>query len=86
MKKYAGRHIEFLTLGFLAMLVIASFFQCAHPVSPTGGDKDEFPPKLDSARSTPNYQTRFQKKDIYFGFDEWVVVVNPFSQVIISPP
>jgi hypothetical protein len=59
---------------------------CANPITPSGGPKDETPPKLDSINSTPNEQVNFKKQNLFFGFDEWVVVKNPFEQVVISPP
>lgn len=72
--------------AFLALAAGILLSSCAKQISPTGGAKDEAPPKLDSLKSTPNEQTNFEKQDLYFGFDEWVVVKNPFQQVIISPP
>ncbi len=72
-----------------ALLLLAAgilFSHCAKQVSPSGGAKDETPPRLDSLKSTPNEQVNFEKQDLFFGFDEWVVVKNPFQQVVISPP
>lgn len=70
----------------MAILCMTIFSQCANPISPTGGDPDEDPPKLDSLESTPSLQTNFEIQDLYFAFDEWVVVRDPFQQVVISPP
>lgn len=69
------------------LLAIGAFlFGCANPVLPEGGPKDLDPPKLDTLRSTRNFQTRFKKQDIVLAFDEWVELRDVFTQVVISPP
>jgi hypothetical protein len=60
--------------------------QCANPIPPAGGLKDEQPPTLVEEASTPNLQTNFQKQRIELTFDEWVVVEDIFNQVVVSPP
>lgn len=59
---------------------------CANPIPPEGGPRDQAPPQLDSLRSTPNLQTRFQKQTIVLAFDEWVELRDVFTQVVVSPP
>jgi len=59
---------------------------CATPTTPTGGPRDEAPPVIDTALSTPNFQTKFLKQDISLTFNEWVQLEDVFNQVIISPP
>lgn len=59
---------------------------CANPISPVGGIKDEIPPKLVPEKSTPSLQTNFEKQRIELTFDEWVVLEDVFNQVLISPP
>ncbi|MEN0006527.1 MAG: Ig-like domain-containing domain, partial [Bacteroidota bacterium] len=66
-------------LGFLLS-------QCANPLPPVGGEKDEQPPQVDTTRSTPNFQTNFVKQRIELAFDEWVVLEDVFNQVVVSPP
>jgi hypothetical protein len=61
-------------------------FQCANPIPPQGGPRDETPPQLDTAESTRNYQTNFEKQPIVFTFDEWVELDDPYNQIVISPP
>lgn len=60
--------------------------RCANPVSPTGGPRDEQPPRLDTLASTPNYQTRFRKQPIELTFDEWIRLNDPANQIVVSPP
>jgi hypothetical protein len=58
---------------------------CANVVGLEGGDKDTVPPKLDSLRSTRNFQTKFKKQPIELTFNEWVKFDDP-NQVVVSPP
>ena len=59
---------------------------CANIVAPTGGAKDEVPPKVIEEKSTPNFQTNFKKQRIELTFDEWIKLEDVFSQVVVSPP
>lgn len=76
------RHQVLLLLCFMGF----AFWQCANPIAPTGGPRDEQPPQIDSARSTPNLQTDFRPERITLTFDEWVKLENANQQVVISPP
>lgn len=69
-----------------AVLLLCLFSACARQGAPTGGSKDTTPPGLDSLASTPNFSTRFDKKRIELKFDEWVVLSEASSQVVVSPP
>jgi hypothetical protein len=70
-----------LVIGHLLL-----FASCARPGAPTGGLKDSTPPKIDSAASTPNMLTRFDRKTIVLKFDEWVTLSEQNTQIIVSPP
>jgi hypothetical protein len=59
---------------------------CANPIAPTGGPLDEQPPRVDSLESTPNYQTSFRARSFDLTFDEWVVLEDVQTQVVVSPP
>jgi hypothetical protein len=59
---------------------------CASPKAPTGGPKDEAPPAIVEAESTPNKQTNFHEKEIVITFDEWVTLKEIYSQLVVSPP
>ena len=80
LRTYAGCSVG---IGLLTLLLLAA---CANPVPPQGGPRDETPPQLDTAASTPNYQTNFRKQPIELAFDEWVQLDDIFNQLIISPP
>ena len=71
----------------LLLFSLVILWECASPVSPTGGPRDEEPPILDSlAYSTPNQQTNFEKQTIELTFNEWVQLNDAASQVLVSPP
>lgn len=78
--------IRFWPLWFSCLLLYTLFFSCATPTTPTGGPRDENPPVIDTALSTPNFQTKFLKQNISLTFNEWVMLEDVFNQVIISPP
>lgn len=60
--------------------------ECAQISAPTGGDRDETPPVLDSNGTVPlNYSTNFQSDKIVLTFDEYFVLKNPKANVFFSP-
>lgn len=61
-------------------------FSCAVQKEPLGGPKDEDPPVFDTLRSTENYQTFFEEKEIVLRFDEYIQLKNAFQQIVYSPP
>ncbi|MEO1435049.1 MAG: Ig-like domain-containing protein [Bacteroidota bacterium] len=61
-------------------------YQCANPVAPTGGPRDEQPPRVVIEKSTPNASINFQEREIYLTFDEWVELNDAFNQIIVTPP
>lgn len=64
-------------LSFLAL-------QCAKQTAPTGGPKDETPPKL--RESFPKHgQINFKGDRIELSFDEPIQLNNPREQIIITP-
>ena len=63
-----------------------SLYQCGQVVAPTGGPKDEKPPKLILEESTENYQTNFTNRSFQLTFDEWISVNNPQKQIVVTPP
>lgn len=71
---------------FWLLATAAGLTACANIIPPAGGAKDETPPKVVEALSTPNLQTNFVKQTIELSFDEWVQLQDVFTQVVISPP
>ena len=61
-----------------------SLTSCANMMSPTGGQKDVDPPKLIS-KIEKNHAKDFQKKIIYFNFDEFIVLNKWEENFYISP-
>ena len=79
------RKLKYL-LFCLAMLLTAFLTQhCANAVAPTGGPKDETPPKV-VATVPENQSVNFIGKKIEITFDEYVSLENANQNVMISPP
>ncbi len=79
------RKLKYL-LFCLAMLLTAFLAQrCANAVAPTGGPKDETPPKV-VATVPENHSTNFIGKKIELTFDEYISLENANQNVMISPP
>lgn len=61
------------------------FSSCASIGNPSGGPRDEDPPRF--VHSTPlPYSTNFQGSKLTIDFDEIVNVKDAFSKVVLSPP
>lgn len=56
---------------------------CANMITPTGGNKDVFPPKLLSVNDKKEHEN---VKTIYFEFDEFIVLNNWDENFYVSPP
>jgi uncharacterized protein (DUF2141 family) len=69
---------------FLILLASIILVKCASQTTPTGGPKDETPPKLKESAPLQN-QTNFNGKTIELTFDELVQVNNPKEEIIINP-
>lgn len=67
----------------LLAIVICLLSSCAQQVVPTGGKKDEIPPKVISYNPN-NKSVNFNQKKIQLKFDEYITIKDP-SQIIISP-
>ncbi|HFA49483.1 MAG TPA: hypothetical protein ENJ95_10765 [Bacteroidetes bacterium] len=78
--------VKIVLFNFTFVLFAFFLTNCANPISPTGGPRDETPPKLDTLLSTRNMQTRFEKQKIVLAFDEWVELKDAFNQVVVTPP
>ena len=71
-----------LTLMAAISVLLSS---CANEVAPTGGPKDETPPKV--LKYSPEiYSTNFNGKTIEITFDEFFQLNNYKSKLLISPP
>jgi hypothetical protein len=77
------RNIQIIGL-LIALATLAN--SCANIGALNGGAKDAVPPRIVTARSTPNFQTNFKKQPIKLYFDEYIKLDDVFKQVVISPP
>ncbi len=67
----------------IILFVIA--YSCANPGYPTGGPKDEDPPKV--KKSVPvNGQMNYKKKEITIEFDEIIKLNEVNQKLVVSPP
>lgn len=70
---------------FLIIIITLVAFGCAKRGYITGGEKDEFPPKV-LKTSPENFSTHFNSQEITILFDEFVKLKDVSKQLIISPP
>lgn len=73
-----------LKYGLLICVVLFAA-ACAIRVAPTGGPKDETPPKLVSA-SPDTFSTNFNSNTIEFEFDEYFQLNDLSGRLVVSPP
>ncbi len=75
---------NYLFINIIALAIIV--YSCANKAGgPTGGPKDETPPRV--LKSTPiNGALNFKKKEIQIIFDENISVEKATENVLISPP
>lgn len=74
--------------AYYILIIIGVFLlqECAQISAPTGGEKDETPPTLDSIGTIPlNYSTNFNSDRLVLQFNEYFVLKNPTSNVFFSP-
>ncbi|MCL2597368.1 MAG: Ig-like domain-containing domain [Paludibacter sp.] len=71
---------------FIFSIISVFLFSCANKgQGPTGGKKDETPPRI-MQEQPPNGSLRFDKKNIRIRFDENITLEKLNDNVIISPP
>lgn len=80
-----SRFKQIAILNFFYWALILFIWSCAKPMSPSGGPKDETPPKI--VRSIPpNGSTNFTGDEIIITLNEYVNLKDINNQLIISPP
>jgi hypothetical protein len=71
--------------AYLFIFLTLFIYSCANVVAPSGGPKDEDPPRV--LRSTPaNQSIRYQGDDVRIFFDEFVTLKNLNQNLLVSPP
>ena len=70
---------------FLQIFIVSLLVQCASPGNPTGGPKDEAPPKI-LQTSPKNGSVNFKDDEITIVFDEFVKLKDIQKNFMISPP
>lgn len=64
---------------------LSLLYSCASIGNPSGGPRDEDPPRVTGSNPAPS-STEFKGKHIYIEFDELVNVKDAFTNVVVSPP
>lgn len=80
--KFSKRHIAVCSL---CGALLALLWGCASIGSPSGGARDEDPPRFVSANPKPG-SVNVDPSDISITFNELVNVKNAFEKVVLSPP
>ena len=80
------KHLSLAYCIFYGILLSIILYSCASTGNPSGGNKDEKPPVMDSLRSTAGRQVKFKPKELVFYFDEFIEVKDATKQVLVSPP
>ena len=78
-------HLSIVPRIIIGFAVITQLLACASPQPLSGGPKDVMPPTIIESTSTPNRQTSFHGKQITINFDEWIVLKDINSQLVVSP-
>jgi len=76
-------HLPGLRLFCLFVLLLLG--GCAQMSNPTGGPKDDQPPRL-LASAPPDQSLRFASEVIRFDFDEYLTLNDIQTELVISPP
>lgn len=76
-------HRAFATLAGATLISI--LYSCASIGNPSGGPRDEDPPRIVRANPMPE-STNFNGRELYLEFDELVNVKDAFTNVTVSPP
>jgi hypothetical protein len=69
----------------IVLLLLAIVAGCAQQGAPTGGPKDEDPPKIIRSEP-PNYSTRFSDSKFEITFDEFIRAESFAQEMVVSPP
>jgi len=79
------RAIRTIKLMIILAATALAFYQCAKPGAPTGGPKDETPPRV-LMETPPNHSIHFEVKKVTITFDEFITLKDPAKEIFISPP
>ncbi|WP_430931529.1 Ig-like domain-containing protein [Saccharicrinis sp. 156] len=69
--------------GLIAVIIL--FYSCANPGYPTGGPKDETPPKIKKSTPKPN-ALNYKKDQVTIEFDEIIKLDDVYQKFVVSPP
>lgn len=85
MRSLRVKKIKNLFLPFFLLIGIVLMGRCASTGYPSGGPKDEIPPKVERSIPTEN-SLSFLGDEIVVYFDELIKVTDVFQKLMVSPP
>ena len=74
-----------IIIGAILVLLVAAIAGCAKQGYPSGGPKDEQPPKAVGTKPA-NESRNFDARQFSISFDEYITVKDPDNNVLVSPP
>ncbi|MCR5589889.1 MAG: Ig-like domain-containing protein [Bacteroidales bacterium] len=74
-----------IIIGAIMVLLVAAIAGCAKQGYPSGGPKDEQPPKAVGTKPA-NESRNFDARQFSISFDEYITVKDPDNNVLVSPP
>lgn len=74
-----------IIIGAILVLLVAAIAGCAKQGYPSGGPKDEQPPKAVGTKPA-NESRNFDVRQFSISFDEYITVKDPDNNVLVSPP
>ena len=80
-KQIRTKSLFLLLTGIISLILL----QCANPLMPSGGPRDEEPPQI-MEEDPPLYATGFKKDKIELTFNEFVELKDARNQILFSPP
>lgn len=75
------KNIKYIILGLTCFIIAA----CAKVMPLTGGKEDKTPPEFKSAKPD-TFSLNFKGKTIHIKFNEFINLVDPTREILISPP
>ena len=85
---YLNPSVYFCTMVIrwsILLFYAAIFTGCANIQGISGGPEDLKPPKRIAELSSPDEQIRFNSRELFIRFDEWIRLDNPNTRITISP-
>lgn len=81
---FVNKKLKMLKKYLILIVITIVCINCAQYVAPTGGIKDEIPPKIITTKPA-NKTLNFNQKEIILNFDELIETTNLQQELLITP-